>query len=427
VLAGALAMFWSMSPLRAEATAPAAAVPAPAQSLASFTDPVIPFDFSVSGLLQFQYEAVIRQGQPAPAESGVDLRRARFAVDTKIMSPRLSLRAELSADQGTLAPLDLYAEGRPSRSIAIRVGQMRVPFSASWLVPDQALIFPERSVATDAFRYDYDLGLLLILRPRRLDGRLVVMAGAFNGAGKNVAANDNVDPALLLRVAGTPLGLPPDAGEADLAVTTPPSLTIGGSAILDYVPVPDAYGYVSGFPLSPRPITVRDADMNRRPDGVRVVQLEVDVDVRWRGFAAQGEAYLRNETWFETGEVQPVGSRFTPKRRFRGGYGQISYRLPWLPLVPSARWAVAEVSPLLLDGRRLPPQTCVAPDGAAFSCALPYSDRRAELSLAVAYLPRGLHLAFTTIYSRLVWSSTLGDPLPSARDQRATMQAQVWF
>jgi hypothetical protein len=364
--------------------APLADGPSLSDAEAIPADRVAPFAITTSGLLQFQYDALIRQGKPRPAESGVSLRRARFAAEGEILSPRFTLRAELSADQGVLAPLDVYAEGR-SRLFTLRAGQMRVPFSASWMTGDQKLLFADRSIATEMFRYDYDLGILLILHPRRSAGRFVAMVGGFNGAGKNVAGNDNVDPMLLLRIAGTPIGQPSDASEADLVRSPAPSFTIGGSATIDYVPAPNAYGYSSGFPLPPVPIAVRDGDMNGRVDGVRAWQAEADLDFRWRGVVLQGEAYVRDEQWFNIGQSQPVGARFLPKKRFTGGFGQVSYRLPWVPVVPSVRVSSTLLSPLVLGGRTPAAQICVGADGSSFPCALTYADRRRERSITVAY------------------------------------------
>src|SRR4051812_37553933 len=43
--------------------------------------PPPPITFQPHALLQAQYLGVVRQGQPAPAESGVSLRRARVSVE----------------------------------------------------------------------------------------------------------------------------------------------------------------------------------------------------------------------------------------------------------------------------------------------------------------------------------------------------------
>src|SRR5204862_666719 len=109
----------------AEAPAP---LPSETPTVATLVAPPV-----AHGLLQLQYLTVVRNAQPSPAESGFVLRRARATVDGLTRPSLIGYLAELEVAQGTLAPLDFFAELRPSQHWAIRFGQMRVPCSRNWL------------------------------------------------------------------------------------------------------------------------------------------------------------------------------------------------------------------------------------------------------------------------------------------------------
>jgi hypothetical protein len=416
ILAALLALSAGGEPL----AGPSASVPPVAESAA----PPAAAAPEVHGLLQLQYLSVVRNIQPSPAETGFMLRRARASVEGAVFSPRFRYRAELEMGQGNLAPLDLFAEFKPTASWSIRVGQLRVPFSRNWMISEQNLSFAERSLATEEFRYDYDVGVLA--SKTFLDGRLEAMFGIFNGAGKNVVGNDNVDPLFVARFNGTIGALTPRE-EGDLGRTRPPSLTLGAAATLDYVPVPDAYGFASGQPLDPVPIVVRDTNGNGRPDGVGVLQLEGDVAFRWRGLALDGEAYFRRESWADVGALQPPASQFTPNSRFGGAFAQATYYVLPARLEAGGRVAVAEISPLTVDGRKRPPTSCVDLGNKPFPCALPFTDRRSEVTLVVVGHWFGHGIQVVGMYSALRYHTDQQARLPWSREQRFLAQTQLAF
>jgi hypothetical protein len=367
---------------------------------------------------------VVRNDEPSPAETGFLLRRARVAVDGSVYTPRLAYRAELEVALGTLRPLDVYAELRLAPRWSIRAGQVRVPYSRNWMISEERLAFSERSIATEEFSYFYDIGLLA--SASFVEDRLTASFGVLNGAGGNAAANDNVDPLFVARVNGMIGGRAP-LEEGDLALTRPPSLTIGGAATLDYVPEPSAYGFSSGAPVAPVPIVAHDTNQNGRPDGVRVLELEGDLAFRWRGLALDGEAYVRFEDWADIGSGQPAASQFAPKHRFGGGFAQATYFIPAVHLQAGGRVAVAEVSPLAIGGRQRPNTACPGPDGLPFACALPLSDERSELTLLVVGHWFGHGVQVAGLYSALRWRNDLPTAVPGTREQRFLAQAQLAF
>ena len=375
-------------------------------------------------LLQLQYVTVVRNAQPSPAETGFLLRRARVSVAGTAFLPSFGYRAELELAPGSLGPLDLFAELRPAARWSIRFGQVRVPFSRNWTISEDRLTFAERSVATEEFRYDYDTGILANVS--FLAKRLQTYFGVFNGAGRNAVGNDNVDPLFVARVTGT-LGSPWRAEEGDLVGTRPPSVTLGVAATLDYVPEPTAYGFSSGQPLQATAIVARDTNGNGRPDGVRVFQLEGDLSFRWRGLAVDAEGYFRREEWGQIGADQPAAAQFLPKERFGGMFAQATYYVLPARLEAGARVAVAELSPLTVDGRQRPATSCTGADGVPFACALPFTDQRSELTLVAVGHWFGHGVQVSGMYSALWYKTARQDLLPWSREQRFLAQTQLAF
>jgi hypothetical protein len=384
-------------------------------------DRAAPFALRMKALIQLGYFLAKTEGLPV-TDSGASLRTARLGWDGYVLTPKLGYRFEIEFGAGLVAPLDVYVEGRLSPRWTLRAGQMRVPFSRNWLTREQMLLFPLRSIATQEFRYGYDVGALV--ESSWLDGRVVAWFGAFNGAGPNVAANDNVDPLLALRVEGTVTKETVARAEGDRRHTPRPAVALGVSVAADYVPAPSAYGYRSGVPVSPRPVASVDTDDDGRPDGVGVFEGELDVAFRWRGVAADVELYTRRESWNDIGAAQAdVQNRFVPRTDYAGLFGQLSYSF-MSGLQLGGRFSMTQLSPLTVGGRPRPVTTCAGPGGGVFDCRLPYADRRAELSVLVAYSLWDGHALGAVMYSLLNWSATNGDAVPASREHDVIAQIQ---
>jgi hypothetical protein len=160
---------------------------------------------------------------------------------------------------------------------------------------------------------------------------------------------------------------------------------------------------------------------------VGVFQLEGDLSFRWRGLAFDGEAYFRHESWNQIGSLQPAASQFAPKQRFGGGFAQATYFIPVAHLQVGGRAALAELSPLTVGGRRRPTTTCTGPDGMPFTCTLPLTDERSELTLLVVGHWFGHGVQVTGMYSAFRWRTEVAGMLPTSREQRFLAQAQLAF
>jgi hypothetical protein len=206
-----------------------------------------------------------------------------------------------------------FAEITPFRFLSLRAGQMRVPFSRESMTTEEFLTFPERPLATRELAYLRDIGVSA--RAHGFQDRLELLLGAYNGSGPN-RGNDNLDPMLLVRVAAVPLGQPWQPAEGDPGKTRELSLAVGGTATIDYVPAPTAYGYLSGSAVSARPITNRDTNHDGQVDDVRVVQLAADIALRFRGLAFESELYQRRENW-KALHSQPGADPLQAQTQFR--------------------------------------------------------------------------------------------------------------
>ena len=231
------------------------------------------FALRTKGYVLFRH-LVRRRGEDL-AESSIIVKQARLAWDGTLYSPKLAYKLMAEFAQPAVSLLDVYVEGAPIAGFTLRGGQFKVPFSRSFLTSDEMLSFIERPVATDEFSYDRDVGLLLSWHGA--GNKVEAGAGIWNGAGRNVKANDNLDPLVLGRVTVAVLGKlwRPEDGDFDTSPT--PQLLIGAAASFENAPIPRAYGYGSGGQMGRAlPIAMRDLDTDGRDDNVRVVQANAE-------------------------------------------------------------------------------------------------------------------------------------------------------
>ncbi len=424
-----------------KATLVSAAPQEPARSIKN-----IPFEIRVGGLLQVEYLGIATEGHvarrlsdmaaplaPAPPnmpstpfldESTLILRRARLSAGGFVGTPRLGYFVELDAGQGELVLLEYRMRAELGHGLTLNIGQMRVPFSRSWAIRDDRLLFPERSIATDQFRYDYDLGITV--EGRWLADRLALTLGGFNGGGRVLARNDNLDPMLVLRMEATPVGAPlapPIEGPTD----DPASVVFGAAISADYVPTPPAYGYLSSDPQPPRQLVI-DANDDGLPDGITVLEAEIDAKATFRGFAAEAEGYYRHEAWHDIPVLQPATTTpFVPRNNYGGFFVQLFQSFATHDLLAGVRASFTELSPLSPGYQRYPQYSCLTSGGLNYACNLPYSDEELEISAVVVkrLIPRVLQVS--GMYSFFNWGST-GPPAPSdSIEHRAIVVAQLTY
>ncbi len=362
------------------------------------------FSLRLFGYLQFRYATRVQEAFDETYESGFGFRRARIGVDGKLYSPRLYYKMNVEAAGASVVLNDAFVEGALPHGFKLRAGQFKVPFSRQFINPAEKLSFVERSVATEAFRYDRDIGALLTWTG--VGDNLDVMVGMYNGGGKNAAKNDNIDPLLVGRVQMGVLGKAWKAEEGDLHASHDPQLMLGVAGTFENTPVPDKWGYGA----SSQALSNTDVDSDGNRDNVRVWQVEGDLSFRMRGVGVEGEFFLRDENWGVIGANQdPV---ITPGGRYMGFYGQASYFVMPERLQLGARYSWAETSPLALGGRKLD---------------VPQDDERTEISGLVSYYRHEHGIELSAMYSFLDWKNADGPDVKGIGEQRFILEAQVMF
>ena len=114
-------------------------------------------------------------------ESRFEVRTARVALDG-FVTPIVNYKAEIDlSDEGEIKMLDAYAGVLPTKGVALRIGQMRVPFSIDAHRSPHKQYFANRSFIAKQVGNVRDVGVYGSYTFDKVP--LVIEAGAFNGSG----------------------------------------------------------------------------------------------------------------------------------------------------------------------------------------------------------------------------------------------------
>lgn len=136
------------------------------------------FDYlpKVSGTIRGKMEY-----QTNETESRFEVRTARVALDG-FVTPIVNYKAEIDlSDEGQIKMLDAYAGVLPTKGVALRIGQMRVPFSIDAHRSPHKQYFANRSFIAKQVGNVRDVGIYGSYTLDKVP--LVIEAGAFNGSG----------------------------------------------------------------------------------------------------------------------------------------------------------------------------------------------------------------------------------------------------
>lgn len=134
-------------------------------------------DMKIGGTIRGKYE-----WQPQNGENRFEVRTTRVNV-TGNLNPQISYKAEVDlCDEGQIKMLDAYTRVHPWKTLALTIGQMRVPFTIDAHRAPHQQYFANRSFVAKQVgnvrdvgfcaSYTFDIGMPLI-----------VEAGLFNGSG----------------------------------------------------------------------------------------------------------------------------------------------------------------------------------------------------------------------------------------------------
>ena len=146
---------------------------------------------TISGYTQVQFQATNRDA--AESHTTFEVRRGRLQLEAELKK-ELSLRIEFEATTTEVKARDLYLRYDIGRSLTLKAGQLKKPFSYGRLRPARNLRIIERPThIREDFRgyLGRDVGLLAEWDPIKL---LEFSIGIFNGSGVGTGArNDNND------------------------------------------------------------------------------------------------------------------------------------------------------------------------------------------------------------------------------------------
>ncbi|MFH1437299.1 MAG: porin [Pseudomonadota bacterium] len=137
------------------------------------------FQLKIRGNLHFDVRAY--QGEHAGSPSSFDIRRARIDLQGRLFRIfTFRLQPEFA---GKPYIRNAWLDIGPLSWLHIRVGQMKVPFSSSWLTLDNNVNFVERGTSTPVYPF-FDRGITLW--GELLKGTAVYTIGVFSGAGIDI-------------------------------------------------------------------------------------------------------------------------------------------------------------------------------------------------------------------------------------------------
>lgn len=369
-------------------------------------------DFSLVayGYLQTQWLLRTPSSFDSITENTFRIRRARLGAKGNLGSIfGKGLRYKLMFDMSKAPSLrDAVIELKLMPQLAVQAGQRKLPFTRSFITSSRRLLFPERPVVIEDFRYDRDIGVWAA--GSVADGRLGYVAGVSNGGGPN-RVNDNIDLVALARVDVSALGEPFGFGFGDQNDTQEPSLMVGAGALHDLVRLPDAIGGIQ--------VGNRDVDNDQLIDNVRVVSASADAVFRYRGLELYAEGVFRLERWgtilqhsdnSDLAAVIDAGS--DGDVTYFGGVGQASYFVWPETVAVGARAGYSETTLFGVDGRqkdRVPP-----------------GNRLLELD-AVAVLYHNTYPLLSAQYTFTNFDNTRGAEVAGDKEHRFLVQGQLAF
>ena len=248
----------------------------------------------------------------------VNVGTVRIWLSGSVYRPEVTYMTQLALGardyrDGAVSPIfDAFLDYKAHRDLAIRVGQLFVPFDRLRTVREFALQLTDRPRPVTEFTLDRDVGVLLYSDTFLGDRSPVAWKlGVFGGGGVNLTTPHPVGGLALARVELRPLGPIDDDSEGDLTRRAKPGLALGAAVAVN-----------------------RNSNRLRSTTGATFTggttdytHAAVDATFKWRGLAVQAE-YL----WKDASDEQ-FASAADPDvlewaRSGSGWVTQASYLLP---------------------------------------------------------------------------------------------------
>ena len=253
-------------------------------------------------------------------DSSFRIRRARLYASGNALYPWLRYDTQITLEGGSVALRDAYLEAAYLDYLRPRVGQYKVPYDREYLNSGFALQFIERSIASNQFSLQRDIGFQL--SGSLLGERASYAVGVFNGSGGN---QDNVDTDYMYvgRLVWEPFGPYPYA-QPSLGTKKDPLFALGVAA-----------GYLPGLDRGERRSlagSLGNADIV--PIESDVFQFAADLAFKYKRFSTEAGYHFR--------EIDPQGASAFPSADAWGMYVQAGYFLLRDKLEFAARYAYVD-------------------------------------------------------------------------------------
>lgn len=220
------------------------------------------------------------------------VRRFKLCLSGFALDPRLTWRFQ-AAFESTAANRvldDAWLNWKFSNAASVQGGEYKTPFARDELYNDGFIQFPERALATDAFKPSRDIGVMAA--GSFLHDQFAYQAGVFGGDGQNaLRASDHVMP--MLRLLWNPIGTM-GQGEADVQDHKGPALSLGVAGFHNTLQkISDtAFESLALNYLGPVGWLGRNAKLFHTSEHVSIKSGALEGQLKWRGLSVQGEYFV---------------------------------------------------------------------------------------------------------------------------------------
>jgi phosphate-selective porin OprO/OprP len=218
------------------------------------------------------------------------VRRFKLFLSGFALDPRLTWKLQLALESTASNRVldDAWLGWEFAEAVSAQFGEYKTPYARQELYNDGVLQFPERSLATDAFKPSRDIGLMTFGGFGH--GLFTYQAGVFGGVGQNtLRSTDSVMP--MLRLVVNPLGSM-GPSEADLQNHETPALSFGANGFLNTLRKTGDLAFEAQLNYAgPAGWLGRNIGLFAIGERVDIQSWGFDAQFKWRGLSVQAEGF----------------------------------------------------------------------------------------------------------------------------------------
>lgn len=296
--------------------------------------------FSLGMRLRVQMRTDLASEKDGETSHTFGIRRARLQFKGHAWGEHNTFKAELAFSPRDLSMrdgvshntplLDWYTEFTHLRDLSLRLGQYKLLYSRQRVVSSGDQEFVDRSLAQDEFHLDRDIGFHFFSEDLFGLGLFRYYTGFTINEGRDVWEQESMTEGTegswqyLARVEVLPFGDFDDYSEVDFTRENKARLSLGAAYAHSENGTRER-GYLGG--------TFTDGGT------VDNENLTADATFKWAGLTALGEVYFRDGERGSAAPDVPGPDDVALVRKGIGGFAQVSYLIPKLPLGVGARYS----------------------------------------------------------------------------------------